>query len=104
VDVAERAGRPELPLDVRRGGSAGSSAVLVEAVLDALPSPTVLLDADGRILLANSAWTVATDFLEDHRLQVGVGDDYHAKVTDVSVTDRPPMGALPEYQRRPVRL
>jgi glucosyl-3-phosphoglycerate synthase len=33
-----------------------------------------------------------------------VGDDYQAQVSDVSVTDRPPMGALPEYQRRPVRL
>ncbi|WP_222265720.1 putative bifunctional diguanylate cyclase/phosphodiesterase [Modestobacter marinus] len=75
--MAERADRPELPVDVRSGGSAGSHAVLVEAVLDALPLPTVLLDADGRILLANTAWTVATEFLEDPRLQVGVGDDYH---------------------------
>jgi diguanylate cyclase (GGDEF)-like protein len=78
VDVAERGGRPELPLDVRSGGSAGSHAVLVEAVLDALPSPTLLLDADGTILLANSAWAVATELLEDPRLQVGVGGDYHA--------------------------
>src|SRR3954465_12908782 len=46
--------RPELPLDVRRGDRAeGSPAVLVEAVLDALPSPTVLLDAEGKVLLFN---------------------------------------------------
>jgi diguanylate cyclase (GGDEF)-like protein len=31
-------------------------AVQVEAVLDALPSPTVLLAADGTVLLANAAW------------------------------------------------
>jgi hypothetical protein len=33
-----------------------------------------------------------------------VGEHYHARVSDVSVTDRPPMGQLAAYQRRPVRL
>jgi len=87
VDVAGGAGRPELPVDVRSGGASGSHAVLVEAVLDALPSPTLLLDANGRILLANSAWAVATELLEDPRLQVGVGDDYHAMA--LSLRDDP---------------
>jgi len=48
--------RPDLPSDVRRRASdQGSHAVLVEAVLDALPSPTLLLDAEGTVLLANTA-------------------------------------------------
>ena len=33
-----------------------------------------------------------------------VDDRYDALVSDVSVTDRPPMGDLAEYQARPVRL
>ena len=46
----------ELPADVRRGaggepGRSSGDAVLVEAVLDALPLPTLLLDADGRVLI-----------------------------------------------------
>lgn len=69
----------ELPLDVRRGDSAGRDhAVVVEAVLDALPSPTLLLDADGTVLLANSAWSAAAAFLEDERIDVGVGGNYFA--------------------------
>jgi diguanylate cyclase (GGDEF)-like protein len=77
--MPQRPRRPELPSDVRRSASAGGSqAVLVEAVLDALPSPTLLLDASGTVLLANTAWTGAADLLEDDRIRVGIGGDYFA--------------------------
>jgi diguanylate cyclase (GGDEF)-like protein len=77
--MPERTTRPELPSDVRRRASAqGSHAVLVEAVLDALPSPTLLLDASGTVLLANSAWAAAAEFLDDDRIRVGIGGDYFA--------------------------
>jgi diguanylate cyclase (GGDEF)-like protein len=77
--VPGRAGSRELPQDVRRGGGAQRShAVVVEAVLDALPSPTLLLDVEGRVLLTNSAWTAAAEFLGDDRLAIGIGDDYFA--------------------------
>jgi diguanylate cyclase (GGDEF)-like protein len=73
-----RTTRPELPSDVRRRGSTrGSNAVLVEAVLDALPSPTLLLDGAGTVLLANSAWAGAADVLDDDRIHVGIGGDYY---------------------------
>jgi diguanylate cyclase (GGDEF)-like protein len=51
---------------------------LVEAVLDALPSPTVLLDADGTVLLTNPAWEAAEEVVEDERIDAGVGADYFA--------------------------
>jgi diguanylate cyclase (GGDEF)-like protein len=63
-------------------------AVLVEAVLDALPLPTLLLDADGRVLLANSAWSAGAGRLGDDRVGLGVDDDYFAmvrRVTDAEV-------------------
>jgi diguanylate cyclase (GGDEF)-like protein len=77
--MPRRPTRHDLPLDVRRRGTpSGSPAVLVEAVLDALPSPTLLLDAQGTVLLANSAWTAAAEVLEDDRVRIGVGGDYYA--------------------------
>jgi hypothetical protein len=33
-----------------------------------------------------------------------IGDTYEAQVSDVSVRDRPPMGQVAEYLRRPVAL
>src|SRR5690242_10675528 len=82
--MPRRPARHDLPLDVRRRGtSSGSPTVLVEAVLDALPSPTLLLDAQGTVLLANSAWTAAADVLEDERVRLGVGGDYYAMVLTV---------------------
>jgi diguanylate cyclase (GGDEF)-like protein len=64
---------------VRCREDAGTSeAVLVEAVLDALPSPTLLVDPDGKVLLVNSAWASAAEFVDDDRLRVGVGGDYFA--------------------------
>ena len=74
-----RPGDHELPRDVRRrDGAHRGHTVVVEAVLDALPSPTLLLDVEGRVLLANSAWTAAAEFLGDERLAIGIGGDYFA--------------------------
>jgi diguanylate cyclase (GGDEF)-like protein len=77
-----------LPLDVRRSDGAGpeggsGNAVLVAAVLDALPSPTLLLDADGTVLLANSAWTGRAEQIDDGRFRVGMGGNYFAMVAGV---------------------
>ncbi|WP_245820991.1 putative bifunctional diguanylate cyclase/phosphodiesterase [Geodermatophilus pulveris] len=80
-----RPGEPELPLDVRRRpGASDRSAVVVEAVLDALPSPTLLIDADGTVLLSNTAWDKAADALGDDRVRVGVDGDYFAMVRRLS--------------------
>jgi diguanylate cyclase (GGDEF)-like protein len=65
------------PLDGRDStGAHGSAAIPSEAVLNALPSPTVLLDADGRVLLTNSAWEAAVTAIDDDRITGGVGVDY----------------------------
>ncbi|WP_347059674.1 EAL domain-containing protein [Blastococcus sp. HT6-30] len=74
--MAAAPGERELPLDVRRSaGSSGRDAALVEAVLDALASPTVLLDPAGRVVLANSAWTEAG---RERQAPILPGEDYHA--------------------------
>jgi diguanylate cyclase (GGDEF)-like protein len=76
---------PQLPLDVRHRTEAGPShADLVTGVLDALPSPTVLIDADGTMLLVNSAWAAAGDLLEEDRLRVGVGANYFMVMLSLS--------------------
>ena len=63
----------------RRGKRArGNSAGLSGAVLDALPSPTVLLDSDGIVLLTNHAWDAAVETVGDDRIAGGVGIDYYA--------------------------
>ncbi len=59
-----------------RPGVSEIAALLGEAVLDALPSPTVLLDADGTVLLTNSAWSSITEPAERGRLALRVGDNY----------------------------
>ena len=86
-----RRARRTLPVDVRVADGAGvADDLLVEAVLDALPSPTVLLAPDGTVLLTNSVWREAAHFLEDDRFRVGVGDDYFAlarQVRDDAATD-----------------
>jgi diguanylate cyclase (GGDEF)-like protein len=77
----ERSGLPSHvrgPRTVRVGGE-----VLVEAVLDALPAPTLLIDGDGTVLLANSAWQSAAAVLEDDRFVLGVGGDYFALARQV---------------------
>ncbi|MGY1824130.1 putative bifunctional diguanylate cyclase/phosphodiesterase [Geodermatophilus sp. SYSU D00079] len=83
--MARRPGQPELPLDVRRRVQGPtSSAVVVEAVLDALPSPTLLIDAEGTVLLANTAWGNAADVLGDDRMRIGVDGDYFAMARRLS--------------------
>ncbi len=65
----------------RRGKrTRGDSVVPSVAVLDALPSPTVLLDADGIVLLTNRAWDAATEMVYDGRFEGGIGSDYFAMV------------------------
>ncbi|MGY1855414.1 putative bifunctional diguanylate cyclase/phosphodiesterase [Modestobacter sp. SYSU DS0290] len=70
-----------LPADVReRRHDHHLEAGLLAGVLDALPSPTVLIDTDGTILLANSGWTEAADVLGVEELRVGVGGNYFALI------------------------
>jgi diguanylate cyclase (GGDEF)-like protein len=57
---------------------AANQAVQVEAVIDALPSPTVLLAADGTVLLANSAWTARNAAVEGTPVALAVGGNYFA--------------------------
>jgi len=66
---------PELPLDLRRADGEAADAGLMKAVLDALPSPTVLLDPQGTIVMGNSAWTMAG---EEHGEHIAAGADYYA--------------------------
>jgi diguanylate cyclase (GGDEF)-like protein len=54
------------------------AAVLSEVVLDALPSPTVLLNRDGKVLLTNAAWRAAVAVVEDDRIDGSAGVDYFA--------------------------
>ena len=83
--MSRTAAGPQLPLDVsHRDGGDRENADLVAGVLDALPSPTVLIDSDGTMLLVNSAWTAAADLLGDDRLRVGVGANYYAVVLSLS--------------------
>ncbi|MGY1813950.1 putative bifunctional diguanylate cyclase/phosphodiesterase [Blastococcus sp. SYSU D00820] len=66
-------------------------AALLQSVLDALPSPTLLIDAAGTVLFANTAWDAAARLLDDARLAVGDGTDYFAMARslrdDATVTD-----------------
>jgi diguanylate cyclase (GGDEF)-like protein len=65
------------PADGRCNNEAARKAVVLsEAVLDALPSPTVLLDPDGKVLLTNSAWEAAVETVDDDRIDGGTGVDY----------------------------
>jgi diguanylate cyclase (GGDEF)-like protein len=76
---------PQLPPDVRQQDGPGHArADLVAGVLDALPSPTVLIDPDGTMLLVNSAWTAAGDLLTDDRLRIGVGGNYFSAMLSMS--------------------
>ena len=80
---------PELPSDLRPHDAASHRhADLVAGVLDALPFPTLLLGADGTILLANTAWDLAPDLLGEDRLRVGVGGDYFAVIQSFEDGDR----------------
>ena len=77
-DVREGPGKAALPVDVRRrSGSPERDAALVEAVLDAVPFPTVLLDPDGLMLLGNEAWTSRAAAEHGERFEVGVSRSYY---------------------------
>jgi diguanylate cyclase (GGDEF)-like protein len=77
--VRTRPARQALPVDVRVGdGTQATEDLLVEAVLDSLPSPTVLLAPDGTVVLTNSVWRDAAHVLDDDRFPAGVGSDYFA--------------------------
>ncbi|MGY2082808.1 putative bifunctional diguanylate cyclase/phosphodiesterase [Blastococcus sp. SYSU DS0539] len=81
-------GRAGLPLDVRRrSGSAERDSDLVEAVLDAVPFPTVLLDPDGLMILGNEAWNQRAAQLHGDRFEVGVGKSYYDQSTGVRDDD-----------------
>ncbi len=73
VRVGRGPGEHDLPLDVRRRvDGPAQPAVVVEAVLDALPSPTLLIDAGGTVLLANTAWERAAVVLCVDGVRFGV--------------------------------
>jgi diguanylate cyclase (GGDEF)-like protein len=56
-------------------------AVLAQAVLDALPSPTVLIDPDGTVVLHNRMWATAG---EERGNSILPGADYYAAATAVN--------------------
>src|SRR3954464_14649104 len=57
-------------------GAVVNRVVQVGAVLDALPSPTLLVAADGTVLFANSAWAAVTEAMAPDRVLVDLGDNY----------------------------
>ena len=79
----------------RRARTAPTSAATTEtrqltAVLEALPSATVLVDGDGRILTANRAWVANGELLRSAGIEPGgVGDDYLASMSRGLRPDRP---------------
>jgi diguanylate cyclase (GGDEF)-like protein len=60
--------------------SRGRTAAFASAVVDALPSPTVLVDCGGKILLTNPAWDASTGAIDRRGVDAGVGGDYFAAV------------------------
>jgi diguanylate cyclase (GGDEF)-like protein len=83
--VPGQLGAPGSALQVgAHAGQPDRHAELVSGVLDALPSPTLLIDPDGTILLTNSAWDLAADLLGEDRLRVGVGGNYFRVVVDLA--------------------
>jgi diguanylate cyclase (GGDEF)-like protein len=80
--------RPWVRLDVPESDAAqAGEAALMTAMLDALPSPTLLIDGDGTVLLSNSAWVTAAELLGDERVGVGIGDNYFAMALGLSDDD-----------------
>ena len=76
--VHQGSGRAELPVDVScRSGSPERDAVLMGAVLDAVPFPTVLLDPNGLMVLGNRAWNEQAAASHGDRLAVGAGRSYY---------------------------
>ncbi len=71
-------------VDTRHRAQAAQARELQQtaAVLDALPSPTVLLDEDGRIRTANRVWAGNADLVRQSGWEPAqVGDDYLTRVS-----------------------
>jgi diguanylate cyclase (GGDEF)-like protein len=70
-------------------------------MLDALPSPTLLIDAEGTVLLANSAWVAAAALLDDERVHVAIGGNYFAMALRLSddATNRAMISSVQELSR-----
>ncbi|TKJ18496.1 EAL domain-containing protein [Blastococcus sp. CCUG 61487] len=90
----------------RRDRDDARDAALVASVLDALPSPTVLIDGDGTMLLTNSAWDSMADAVGDDLL-IRVGGNYFAmalnmKDDDVNRALIADLGRLSRGERRRV--
>ncbi|MGY1633181.1 putative bifunctional diguanylate cyclase/phosphodiesterase [Geodermatophilus sp. SYSU D01186] len=61
----------------RRRSARDQELVQLTAVLDGLPSPTVLLDQSGRIVSVNRRWSAASEIVRRSGFRAaGVGDDY----------------------------
>ncbi|TFV52877.1 EAL domain-containing protein [Blastococcus sp. TF02A_35] len=98
--MAERPEHHELPLDARRLRTGESvEGALVAAVIDALPSPTLLVDPDGIVRLANLAWRVAVDAIDDPRFRVGIGGDYFAMALDVMRDEGATRALIQDFRR-----
>jgi len=81
--VGSRPGGSDPSLALPRPDSAeAGDAVLVASVLDALPSPTVLIDDDGTMLLTNSAWEAMAEAVGEDLL-VRVGGNYFSMALDM---------------------
>jgi diguanylate cyclase (GGDEF)-like protein len=107
--MAARQGRHERPVAVPGRRLAPAHVDLMEAMLDALPSPTLLVAADGTVLIANSAWVAAAELLDDDRVRVGVGGNYFELALRLADddTNRTMISSLQELsrgQRRTVSL
>ena len=82
--MAARSDRSAPPMGARRPATVLSGEdILIEAVLDALPAPTVLLAPDGTVLLTNCAWQSAAEVLDDDRFRIDVGGNYFALARQV---------------------
>ncbi|RBY89386.1 bifunctional diguanylate cyclase/phosphodiesterase [Blastococcus sp. TF02A-30] len=83
--MAADAGDVQPPLDVPESeATRARDAGLVAAIVDALPSPTVVLDPDGVIVMVNRAWEQDG---RDHGVAIRPGADYYAEA--VGLADDP---------------
>jgi diguanylate cyclase (GGDEF)-like protein len=76
----------------RQGNEIAAQATVARAILDALSSPTVLLDPGGRIVAVNAAWN---DLQRDENRDVGMGADY------LELCRRPPADLPPAEAAAP---
>ena len=95
--------RVQLPPEVgpQGHGDEAHDAAVIAAVLDALPSPTLVIDGQGTVMLANAAWDLAAGLLDDDRVRIGIGGNYFALALGLSddSTNRAMISALQELSR-----